>query len=126
MNIAIYTKSTRTNPDKVNQIREYFLQENYTNIVFLAANGLINNQKIRDIASINSVHLDWFKGTVVFTEVEDYLENKNKIIGEPMLICPKENLQKIDKESLKKCEILILVNGTIRKIKNAELQPLIR
>ena len=126
MNIAIYTKSTRTDPDKVNKIREYFLQENYTNIVFLAANGFINNQKIRDIASINSVNLDWFKGTVVFTEVEDYLENKNKIIGEPMLICPKENLQKIDRESLKKCEILILVNGTIRKIKNAELQQLIR
>lgn len=126
MNIAIYVKNTIDNT-QIKTIKEYFLKQNYAANVFVANANIVQNDLIIDIATINTSNIHWFDGTIVFTSIEDYLDNQENIIGQPVIILTDKTLfSKLTKELISKCGILLMTNMKIRKVKNAELQSIIR
>lgn len=44
------------------------------------------NTDLHDCALFPSFYIRFFKGTVIFLRLEDYLEHKNTMIGQPKLI----------------------------------------
>lgn len=126
MNIAIYVKNTIDNT-QIKTIKEYFLKQNYAANVFVANENIVQNNLMVDIATINTSNIHWFKETIVFTSIEDYLDNKENIIGQPVIVLnDKVLLSQLTEELIEKCELLLITNEKIRKVKNAELQSIVR
>jgi hypothetical protein len=126
MNVAIYSKDN-VNVDQIKKIKEHFLKEDYTANVFVANENVIQNSSLDDIGAINASNIHWFDGTIIFTSIEDYLNNSSDIIGQPIIILnDKTLLLKLDKDIVDKCKLLLMTNTKIRKVKNAELQSVIR
>lgn len=123
MNIAIYSTKNNISTETINNIKNYFLSEDYTNMVFLASDIIIDNQTIQNIGIINSIHLNWFKGYVLYTSIKDYMQHKDKTIANPIiLLSSKEETKELTTDIINNCELLITnKNKSIRKAKNAEL-----
>ena len=123
MNIAIYSTKNNISTETINNIKNYFLSEDYTNTVFLASDIIIDNQTIQNIGIINSIHLNWFKGYVLYTSIKDYMQHKDKTIANPIiLLASKEETKELTTDIINNCELLITnKNKSIRKAKNAEL-----
>lgn len=123
MNIAIYSTKNNINTETINNIKNYFLNEDYTNMIFLASDIVIDNQTIQNIGIINSVHLNWFKGHILYTSIKDYMQHKDKTIASPIiLLASKEEMKELTPDIINSCHLLITAkNKSIRKVKNAEL-----
>lgn len=126
MNIAIYVKA-EVDIATVKKIKDYFIEQDYTANVFIANDNIIQIAGLDDFALVHASSIDWLDGKVIFTSVKDYKNMNSKILGDPMIVLKnKESFSDITPEIVDKCDLLLNTNTKIRKVKNAELQSIIR
>lgn len=122
-NIAIYVHNS-LDESSIKKIKQYYLDEDISSNVFIANDNVIENASIQETATINGSHINWMKGTVVFTKIEDFLRKKDQILGELVLVINKKDIVELTSKILEECKVLIVDTTKVRKIKNAELQHL--
>ncbi len=121
-NIAIYLNSSVSN-SLLDRIKEYYLDLDITNNVFVSHTNPIHMSTI-NTATISATHLDWMKGTIVFTTISDFLDKKDSVIAQCVLVVEKKGIAELTTKIIEEAEILVNEVSKLRKIKNAELQHL--
>lgn len=119
--VAIYLKSNNFDDNLIRRIKQYFTETNPLYDVFVCSDNNLD-RSIEHSALLHSSCLDWMRGLVVFTSVEDYMSKKDNILGQSIVVLDKKSITNLTKDIVSCCDILIAETSRIRKVKNAELQ----
>lgn len=119
--IAIYLRNNNFDDNLVRRIKDYFIDINPLYDIFVCSDNNLD-RSIQHSALFHSSCLDWIRGTVVFTSIEDYISKKDSILGQSIIVLDKKSILNLTKDMASDCDILIVETSRIRKVKNAELQ----
>lgn len=122
-NIAIYVHNL-LDESIIKKIKQYYLDQDISSNIFIANDNIIENSSIQETATINGSHINWMKGTVVFTKISDFVKKKDQILSKSVLVINKNDIVDLTSKIIEECEILIVDTTKVRKVKNAELQHL--
>lgn len=121
MNIAYYIND-RDYTDKIDILKKYYTNQNQINNFFISCNTAKRKIVSRETAFVNSYYISFMKGKVVFDNVSDYLDNKDKLAAEFVFFTTPEELKNIDKTQISNIqEILLLQNDKIERVAYEQL-----
>lgn len=93
---------------------------------FFISDGLLNSEIYNYMTTINIYNAYHFNGIVLFLNKDDFNKKSSSFFCEKILVTTRDELIHVNKDLIKHTEIYIRENDKIRKIKNAELQPILR
>lgn len=106
MKLAIYTSDFNNNQSIIDQILNLLKLEDYDD--FFICSSTINNN-VNNYAVLQPFYLTFFQGSVVFLNMDEYLEYKDKIIGSKILYVDPDNKASkyvFDKNIFKDCSFI--------------------
>lgn len=106
MKLAIYTSDFNNNQSIIDQILNLLKLEDYDD--FFICSSTINNN-VNNYAVLQPFYLTFFQGSVVFLNMDEYLEYKDKIIGSKILYVDPDNKASkyvLDKNIFKDCSFI--------------------
>lgn len=105
MNLAIYTTDFFQQKSLIAEIKNY-INKDYVDMFICTP---VLNDVDSEYASLHPFYLSFFDGTVVFLNVDDYVEYKDKIIGSKILFIDINNnvSANFNKSMFKDCTFLI-------------------
>lgn len=117
MNIAYYMTNKT---DKISIVKKYYLQQDGVVNFFILYEDTISEQSICDTACINAYSKSWIRGKIIFTNIEDYLKNREEIIADSVLLVNEQTLNSLvsNQEKVLKVfdEILIEKDESVERI----------
>jgi hypothetical protein len=122
--LGIYL-SKKTDISQLQNVLVYILEKENIDKFFIV-DGIIPTNPEIGIASINLYSMLDYRNTVLFLNIEDFINKSHLLCCDKILIADKNHLSQLSKNLLKNTVIHIQEKSRLRKIKNAELQPLIR
>lgn len=121
MNICYYIND-RDYSDKIDALKKYYTDQNKTHNFFVCCNTPKRKTASRETAFVNSYYISFMTGKIVFDNVSDYLDNKDKLTAEFVFFTTPEELKEIDKTQIRNInEILLLHNDKIERIAYEQL-----
>lgn len=106
MKLAIYTSDFNNNQTIIDQILNLLKLEDYDDF-FICSSSINNNAS--NYAVLQPFYITFFDGVVVFLNIDEYLEYKDKIIGSKIIyIDPDNKLSNyiLDKSIFKDCSFI--------------------
>lgn len=106
MKLAIYTSDFNNSQSIIDQILNLLKLEDYDD--FFICSSTINNN-VNNYAVLQPFYLTFFQGSVVFLNMDEYLEYKDKIIGSKILYVDPDNKTSkyvFDKNIFKDCSFI--------------------
>jgi hypothetical protein len=123
MKLAIYTSDFNTNQIIIDEILNFLRLDDYDD--FFICSSTINNN-VNNYAILQPFYITFFEGFVVFLNMDEYLEYKDKIIGSKILYVDPENKGSqyiFDKRIFKDCSFITYDdNKQLIKVNNYVIQ----
>jgi len=103
-----------------------FINHDYPCSDFTVFSSSNNTSEYIEFAILVSFYLRFFNGDVVFLHIDDYYAHKDHILGRPILYLDSNNMEQVDRNSIKGCDILTRSqDNKLIIINNNELQQTI-
>lgn len=122
MKLAVYATNVGNSLETINKIKQFLLAtENYSDF-FICVDVL--NTATTSWATLHPFYLPFFDGHVVFLSLEDYISNRDKIIGESILYVSSEGIRSevpVDRSMFKNCRFITVNNNELVMVKNYEV-----
>lgn len=119
MNYSVFTNNIADNIDKIDKIKS-FLQNANPTIDFVIFTDEIT-YRIPSYSMLTTFYMIASKGQIIFLNLEDFLEYKDAVGGEPVLFLSTDSLPNIDRNTIKNYAILIEEDNQLKWIRNYEL-----
>jgi hypothetical protein len=120
--IGIFTNNISNDERLVLKIKEFMLSHEDQPDIFVFSDDP-RTKGFSHTAILSSFYMRFYKNEIIFLNINDYLDNKDKILAHcSVFINPSEIQQsKINRKLLQNCNLLTTHNGTIRITEYATL-----
>jgi len=114
--ILLFTKDINHIP-LIRKIKDYALSYYDEYIDFGIIYNISQAITFNDIALLPSFYLRFYSGPIIFLNIEDYLEHKDLIIGQPIIYLSNNTPENVSRNMIKNCDIITEENNTFKIIK---------
>jgi len=108
--IGLYLPNIADNIEFISKLKNYFYTS-YDDYDFVLFSDIIHNIQFTNLAIIQTYHLRFFQGIIIFPSVKDYLDNQN-ILSNNIWILIDENTD-INQKELSKHQLFTIKNNEI-------------
>lgn len=116
---SVFTDNIENDIDKIDSIKG-FLQNTNPSIDFVIFTDEIT-YRIPSCAILTTFYMIASKGKIIFLNLEDFLEYKDSVGGEPVLFLSTDMLANIDRNTIKNYSVLIEEDNQLKWMNNYEL-----
>jgi hypothetical protein len=118
--VAVFSNNFSDMAEDIGRIKLFFQQQSFDDFVIFS-DELLDN--LSDHSVLTTFYLIAYRGILIFTDINDYLQYKDSILCDPVLYIPKYDYS-ISAETIKYCDILTYDENTanLKWIKKHELQ----
>jgi hypothetical protein len=114
MSLAIYTTNFIESSNTIAELKTFLFDSSFYDDVFLCADILQGIDS--SWAAIHPFYLKFFKGDILFLNLEDYVEYRDSIIGNPIIYIesPRNNLSiPVDRSMFQNCRFVAKNNDNV-------------
>lgn len=112
---SIFTDDISLNIDLIDRIKS-FLQKQYDTIDFVLFTDDVS-YGTSNHSVLTTFYMIAYKGTTIFLDIEDYFAYRDSVNGNAVIYITKEDIDNIDRNSIKNCGIITETNNELEWIK---------
>ena len=122
---GVFSNNLFKDKDLILEIKS-FIGSNHNYSDFVVFSDATDNSAYSELAILVCFYIKFFTGKIIFLKLEDYYDNKDHILAQPILYLESEHIENIDRNAIRGCDILIRSpQHHLTLINNHELQQAI-